>query len=133
MTPTATALLGFAAWSILLVFGIATYRMFIAMTRHKALNSFAAAGTDVPPFGQRLTRAHANTYEFLPVAGVVMLYAIATGQTGVTDPLAPLFLIARLAQSVVHMASTSVPAVLVRFVFFAAQVLIVCAWIIQLL
>jgi len=133
MISTATALLGFAAWSLLLLFGIAFYRSWIGLTKNKALNWFSAAGTDLPPFGLRLTRTHANTYEFLPVAGAVMLYAIASGQTVITDPLAPAFLIARFAQSVVHLVSTSVPAVLLRFLFFVAQVLIVAFWIFQLI
>ncbi|HBS36295.1 MAG TPA: MAPEG family protein, partial [Parvularcula sp.] len=62
---------------------------------------------DVEGFGRRLTRAHANCYENLPLAGAVLLYAIATNQTAVTDPLAMIFLGARLAQSLTHLASTS--------------------------
>jgi len=133
MTATATALLGFAGWSLLLVFSIALYRSRIGLSQKKALNSFSATGDDLPPFGMRLTRVHANTYEFLPVAGVVMLYAIATDNTSITDPLAHVFLVARLAQSVIHLSSTSVPAVLLRFVSFAAQVLIVASWIFQMI
>lgn len=129
MTPTASALLGFAAWSLLLVFGIALYRSFINMSSGKALNSFSAAGGDLPPFGQRLTRAHANTCEFLPAAGAVMLYAIATDQTSLTDGLAMTFLGARFAQSGIHLASTSTVAVLLRFLAFGTQVLIVGYWI----
>ena len=132
MTPTATALLGFAAWSLLLVLGIALYRTFVAATTGKALNSFAATGADLPGFGQRLTRAHANTCEFLPVAGVVMLYAITSGQSTLTDGLALPFLAARLAQSAVHLASTATVAVLVRFLCFAAQVVIAGYWIVML-
>lgn len=129
MTLTGIALLGFAAWSLVLVFGIAFYRTFIAMSQGKALNSFSATGGDIPPFGQRLTRAHANTYEFLPVAGAVMLYAIATGQTQVTDGLALTLIGARLTQSAIHVASTSTIAVLLRFLAFAVQVLITGYWI----
>ncbi len=130
---TATALLLFAAWSLLLLAGIALYRSWIWMTAGKALNSFLAAGTDLPGFGLRLTRAHANTYEFLPIAGVVMLYAIATGQTRLTDDLATVLIGARLAQSIVHLVSTSTMAVLVRFTFFFVQVCVVGYWIVLLL
>lgn len=130
---TGTALLLFASWSIVLLVGIALYRSWLSMTEGKALNSFSAAGTDLPAFGQRLTRAHANTYEFLPIAGAVMLYAIATDQTRITDDLATLLLGARLAQSIVHLASTSTIAVLVRFTFFLVQVSVVAYWIAQLL
>lgn len=126
---TGTALLLFVSWSMLLLVGIALYRSWISMTAGKALNSFAPAGTDLPGFGQRLTRAHANTYEFLPIAGAVMLFAIATDQTAITDDLATTLIGARLAQSIVHLASTSTIAVLLRFTFFLVQVCIVGYWI----
>ncbi len=126
---TGTALLLFASWSIVLLVGIALYRTWVSMTAGKALNSFSAAGTELPAFGQRLTRAHANTYEFLPIAGAVMLYAIATDQTAITDGLATVLIGARLAQSLVHLVSTSMIAVLVRFVFFFVQVCVVGYWI----
>lgn len=130
---TGTALLLFASWSIVLLVSIAMYRTWVSMTAGKALNSFSAAGTDLPGFGQRLTRAHANTYEFLPIAGAVMLFAIATDQTAVTDELTTVLIGARLAQSIVHLASTSTIAVLIRFVFFFVQVCVVGYWIAQLL
>lgn len=130
---TGTALLLFASWSMVLLVSIALYRTWVSMTAGKALNSFSAAGTDLPGFGQRLTRAHANTYEFLPIAGAVMLYAIATDQTAITDDLASVLLGARLAQSTVHLVSTSTIAVLVRFIFFFVQVCVVAYWIVQLL
>ncbi|MBM4202856.1 MAG: MAPEG family protein, partial [Gammaproteobacteria bacterium] len=49
MTATATALLGFAGWSLLLVFSIALYRSRIGLSQKKALNSFSATGDDLPP------------------------------------------------------------------------------------
>ena len=130
---TGTALLLFASWSMVLLVGIALYRSWISMTAGKALNSFTAAGTDLPGFGQRLTRAHANTYEFLPIAGAVMLFAIATDQSTITDDLAGVLIGARLAQSIVHLVSTSTIAVLLRFTFFLVQVCVVGYWITLLL
>ena len=130
---TGTALLLFASWSMVLLVGIALYRSWVSMTAGKALNSFTAAGTDLPGFGQRLTRAHANTYEFLPIAGAVMLFAIATDQSTITDDLAGVLIGARLAQSIVHLVSTSTIAVLLRFTFFLVQVCVVGYWITLLL
>ena len=130
---TGTALLLFASWSMVLLVGIALYRSWVSMTAGKALNSFTAAGTDLPGFGQRLTRAHANTYEFLPIAGAVMLFAISSDQTAITDDHASLLIGARLAQSIVHLVSTSTIAVLLRFTFFLVQVCVVGYWIAQLL
>jgi hypothetical protein len=133
MSPTVVALLGFVAWSIFLVLCLGGYRIVRVSAENRPPNSFSASGEDLPRFGRRLTRAHANTYEFLPVAGAVMLCALATNQTAITDGLAYVFLGARLAQSVTHLVSTSNAAVLTRFLFFAAQVMIVIWWIVGLL
>lgn len=49
-----------------------------------------------------------------------------------TDPLAMPLLYARVAQSTVHLISTSVPAVLLRATLFAVQLAIAAAWIVRL-
>jgi hypothetical protein len=61
------------------------------------------------------------------------LAAVVAGQTAVTDPLAIPLLGLRIAQSVVHLASTSVPFVMIRATLFTGQVLIVLWWSYQLL
>lgn len=132
MTPTAGALLGFASWTIFLVLMIVAYRSGIAMMAKRAANSFKPEGSDLPPFGQRLTRAHANCVENLPAAGAILLYAIATGQTGLTDGLAPAFLGARLLQSLVHLLSTSNAAVTARFALYLIQTGILGVWLVRL-
>lgn len=129
MTHTAIALLGFAAWSIVLLVLLALVRTSLVFAGKKAANAFNPSGEDLEGFGRRLTRAHANCYENLPAAGAVMLYAIATGATAVTDPLAYAFLGARVLQSLAHLASTSRPFVLIRFTFFIVQVAILATWI----
>lgn len=132
MTLTAHALLGFSAWTIVTLFILAGYRTALVFTGKRAANSFAASGDDVDGFGKRATRVHANCYENLPVAAAIMLYAIATNQTAITDPLATAFLLARIGQSVVHLISTSRPAVLLRFGLFLAQIGILVWWLIGL-
>lgn len=132
MSATATALLAYIAWTLLLVGMIGIYRSGLVMTTGRAANSFSPSGDDVDGFGKRVTRAHANCYENLPVAGGLMLYAIATEQTAITDPLASALIGARLAQSGVHLISTSRPAVLVRFVFFLVQIAVLVWWLISL-
>lgn len=133
MSPTACALLGLASWQIAVLLALAGFRLYTAATQQKPANSFAADGLDLAPLGQRLTRVHANCYENIPLYAAVLLYAIATSQTAITDPSAHWLLYARIGQSVVHAASTSVPAVLVRFALFVAQVLIVICWLWQFL
>ncbi len=132
MTPTAVALLGFVAWTILLVLMLAVVRTGLVFAGKKKSNEFKPSGEDLAGFGARLTRAHSNCYENLPIAGAVLLYAIATSQTAITDQLAMAFLGARVLQSLTHLASTSRPAVLVRFAFFVVQVLILFFWLLKL-
>ena len=132
MTPSAVALLGFAFWTILLVILLAVYRVSMVAAGKKSSSSFSPIGDDVEGFGRRLTRAHANCYENLPLAGAVLLYAIATEQTAVTDGLAMAFLGTRLLQSLTHLASTSRFGVSVRFSFYVVQILILAFWILKL-
>lgn len=132
MTPTAIALLGFAAWTLLLLMTLGTVRTAAVVSRKKAPNAFSPSGEDMDPFGKRLTRAHANCYENLPIAGVVLLYAIATNQTALTDGLAYVFLAARIAQSVAHLISTSNMFVRIRFFFFLVQLVILIVWLLRL-
>ncbi len=127
MSPSLLALCGFAAWTLLLVFALANYRVLLSFQSGKAINTFAADGSDVPDLGQRLTRAHLNCLEFLPIFGALVLAAAAAGKGSVTDPLALWVLAARVGQSLVHLASTAVPAVLTRASLFVVQ-LAICAW-----
>lgn len=132
MTSTGIALLGFVAWQLLLLFSLGFFRTSLVLAGKRASNSFAPSGDDMNGFGKRLTRAHANCYENIGAVGVVMLYAIATGQTGVTDGLAYALLGARIAQSLAHLISTGRLFVLVRFVFFVAQAAILVYWLLLL-
>jgi uncharacterized MAPEG superfamily protein len=129
MTPTAAALLGFVAWTLLLLVLLAVVRTSAVMSGKRRANSFNPSGEDVEGFARRLTRAHANCYENLPAAAALLLYAIATAQTGLTDGLAYIFLGARILQSLTHLASTSNPAVTVRFAFFLVQLIIQIYWL----
>lgn len=133
MTPSLTALCGFALWTMLLVFSLANIRVLTSQRTGKALNSFLPDGTDMEGFGARLTRAHLNCLEFLPVFGTVILVAAVAGKSGVTDGLAMIALYARLGQSIVHIASTSVPAVMVRATLFVVQLFITAWWAFRLI
>ena len=133
MTTTLTALLGFAAWFVLLSIVIGLYRSGLILGGQKAANTFKVDGSDLPGLGQRLTRARDNCYETLPVFAAIALVAHLSGRSGVTDPLAMWVLYARIGQSITHIASTSVPAVMVRATFFFAQMLIYAWWCIALL
>lgn len=132
MSPTEIALLGFVAWTVFLLICLGVYRTTQVMTKGRTANSFTPSGDDVGPCGKRLTRAHANCYENLPIVGSVLLYAIATDQTALTDGLAYAFLIFRIAQSSVHLISTENFFVRIRFFFFLPQIGIVIFWLLKL-
>ncbi|MDC8759805.1 MAPEG family protein [Janthinobacterium fluminis] len=129
MSLTALALLGYITWTILLLLAIAALRLALVLGGRRGANSFAADGADVSPFAQRLARAHANCYESFPILGGLLLVALATWQTRLTDPLALMMLAARVAQSFTHLLSGGVLASLIRFFFFAIQLGIALRWL----
>lgn len=133
MGTTVTALLGFAAWFVLLSIILGLYRVGLVVAGRKAANAFVPDGSDVPGLGHRLTRARDNCFETLPAFAAIAFVASAAGRLDVTDPAALWVLYARIAQSVTHIASTSVPAVLLRANLFFVQILIYGWWSIQLL
>lgn len=133
MSPSAVALVGFAAWTLFLVLLIGLYRGSLVIAGKRAPNQFDPGGADVGEFSRRVCRAHANCYENLPVFGALVAVALVTGQTAATDGLALWVLGARIAQSIVHLASTSNMAVNVRFVLYLAQWFMMAAMAFRLL
>ncbi len=132
MSPSALALIGYAAWTLLLLVAIVLLRTVLVLKKERAANSFAPWGEDVSLFAARLCRAHANCYENLPIFAALTLLAMVTGHGEITDSLARWVLVARVAQSVVHLISTSEMAVTLRVTFLLAQVGIEAYWIVQL-
>jgi uncharacterized MAPEG superfamily protein len=121
MTPI-HALLGFTAWTLLLVFLVFVYRSFRFLTG-TPVNSWprGARAAHDPAWVQRAADAHANGLENLPIFAVIVLAAAALDKTALVAPLAPWVLYARVGQSVAHLLGTSQPLVLVRATFWAAQ------------
>jgi len=131
MSPSIVAFLGYIVWMLALLALLASVRVLYTVTGKKAPNSFDPGGADVSPFSNRLCRAHANCYESFPIYGGLLLLAIATDTTAITDGLAYFLIGARVLQSVTHLASTSNFAVQVRFAFFIAQFMIGVYWVLQ--
>ena len=132
MNNSALALLLYAAWTLLLLGGIAVLRGGLTVSGKRTANSFSVSGDDVSPFSARLCRAHANCYENLPVFGSIVLVAILTGNTHITEQLALWATAARICQSTVHLISTGNLAVQIRFAFLFSQVLIQAWWLVRL-
>lgn len=127
MSATGCALLGFVVWTVLLTFVLVGVRVGAAQKGH-ALNTFSPDGKDLPDFGRRVTRAHANSLENLAIMASLLLYALATDQEAVTNGLASIAFGARVVQTVAHVASGNVPAVLVRANAFGVQMIIALVW-----
>lgn len=130
---SAIAFIGFIAWTLLLLVLMVSLRAGLVLSGKMKSNGFQADNANLSPFMQRLARAHANCIENLPLFGGLLLLAIVSGHSALTDPLALALLAARVAQSSVHLVSTSVMAVNVRFTAYVVQVAIALYWACQLL
>lgn len=133
MSNSLLVVLGFIAWTLLLLVLMEAIRSKLVLTGAVPANGFNPENSNLSPFMQRLARAHANCLEGLPIFGGLLIVAAVAGKTPITDPLAPLLLGARLVQSVIHLASTSPMAVTARFTAFAVQMGIAIYWAVKLL
>lgn len=123
------ALYGFCVVYLCLVIVIVGQRAALTVAGKRKANGFAPTGEGGSAFTGRIVRAHANMYEAFPLWGLLLL-AIATNQTSVTDGLALYCLGARIAQVITHLISTSELAVKVRFAFFLTQLGIFAYWLV---
>jgi len=119
-----TALIGFTAWTLLLVFLIVNWRG-IEVLRGVPANSWGRGNErDAPGLVKRMQHAHLNCLENLPVFAAIVLAGYAMGKASVVDALAMYVLYARLGQSIVHLIGTSHWLVMVRVTFFVIQLLL---------
>jgi uncharacterized MAPEG superfamily protein len=128
MTHSALGLALFIAWTLALLVLMEVLRSRLVLLGRVPSNGFTPDNANLSPFMQRLARAHANCLENLPVFGGLLLLALATGRSGVTDPLALWLVGARVVQSCIHLASLSVWAVNLRFTAFLVQTVIGVYW-----
>ena len=126
--PSTLALTGFCIVYLCLTVAIVGQRTVLTLTKKRRANDFSPTGEGSSAFTRRLLRAHANMGEAFPLWGL-LLVAISTGQTAVTDPLALVCLGARMAQVITHLVSTSERAVMLRFTFFVAQLGVFATWL----
>ncbi|OGO78185.1 MAG: MAPEG family protein [Chromatiales bacterium RIFOXYA1_FULL_46_5] len=112
---------------------IEVMRVWLVVAKKFPATEFRADNANLSPFLQRLTRAHANCVEGFPIFGGLLIIALITDQTWITDPLSSLFLAARIGQSLAHLISLSIVAVNFRFMFFTVQLAIGLYWAAKLL
>jgi uncharacterized MAPEG superfamily protein len=117
------SLLGFVLWTItVLVIGIGTPRVHAILTRRAAPKSFLADAPHGSDRYRRTMRAHMNCVENLPLyASLVLMARLIELQSQPFQLLAAAVLPARIAQSVIHIASGTNRAVVARFCFFCVQ------------
>ena len=115
-------LLGFAAWTLLLIAGVFLYPGMRFLTG-TPINHWPRGNkpADDAPFVKRLEDAHANCLENLPVFAVIVLVAAALGRLADIQALAPWVLYARIGQSLAHLSGTGPVNVFVRASFWSAQ------------
>jgi uncharacterized MAPEG superfamily protein len=124
------ALLGFAVWTLLVLFGtVGVYRWSRILTGRVRISEWQADQPQGSEWYQRAMRAHMNCVENLPVFAAVVLCATVTGaDSRLLDLLAGAILVARIFQTTVHLAFTpSDAAASVRFAFFFVQALCMLA------
>ncbi len=117
-----TAVLGFALWTLLLVFISVNWRV-LEVLRGKGINSWGRNDSiPVPGIVMRMQHAHLNCLENLPIFAILVFAAAFMGKSAVVDSLACYVLAARIAQSSVHLLGTSQALVFIRATFYVLQV-----------
>ena len=126
---SAFVLTALIAWTLFLLVLMEGMRVRYLAAKVIAANEFKPDNSNLPPFMQRLSRAHANCIESFPIIGGVLIVALLTDRAGITDPLALWLLVARLVQSSIHLISTGILAANLRFLAFAVQMAIAVYWL----
>jgi uncharacterized MAPEG superfamily protein len=117
-------LLGFAAWTLLLLLAtVGTYRFSRIFSGQAGMASFPADRIEGQGWYVRATRAHANCIENLPVFAVLVYALRACGvEHPAVESLCVAVLAARISQSLVHVGFVQTDRVVsVRFAFYFVQ------------
>lgn len=119
-------LLGFAAWTLLLLLTtVGAYRLSRVFRGRAGMSEFPADPVEGQDWYLRSMRAHANCVENLPVFAVLVFALRVFGiADAAVDLLCVAVLAARIPQSLVHVCFTQTDRVVsVRFAFFFVQFL----------
>jgi len=130
---SAFVLTALIAWTLFLVILMEVLRTRFLITKTVAANEFRSDNSNLPPYMQRLARAHANCIESFPIVGGLLVVALLTNRADVTNALAPWLLLARLLQSSIHAVSANLLATWLRFIAFGIQMAIAVYWVCGLL
>lgn len=117
-------LLGFAAWTILLMSAtVGVYRWTRILSGRATVSGFPGDKVEGEDWYRRSMRAHANCVENLPVFGAIVLALYVAGVRGhIIDLLSVLVLASRVLQSLVHVSHVQTDGyVAVRFSLLCVQ------------
>jgi uncharacterized MAPEG superfamily protein len=124
MTVPVWMLLGFAAWTVILLLAtVGVYRWSRILTGRVPIRDFRADQVEGEDWYRRAMRAHANCIENLPVFGAIVFALYVGGVRGTAaNYLSMSVLVARVAQSLIHVSLVQTNAVVsLRFAFFFVQ------------
>jgi uncharacterized MAPEG superfamily protein len=130
MTVPLWVLLGFAAWTLLTLFAtVGVYRWSRILTGRTGIAEWRADEPQGNEWYRRAQRAHMNCLENLPVyTALVIVLLVKHIDTPTLDALAIIFLVARIFQTLIHLALEQTNTVAVwRFAFFFIQALCMVA------
>jgi uncharacterized MAPEG superfamily protein len=123
-------LLGFAAWTLLLLFTtVGVYRWSRILTGRAAISAWRPDEQQGDAWYRRAIRAHLNCLETLPVyTAIVVALLTAHLSSAILDGLAITILVARICQSLIHvlLEQTNLVAA-VRFALFFVQAVSIIA------
>src|SRR5512139_4065084 len=125
MSVPVLMLLGFAAWTVLLLLGtVGIYRWSRILTGRVAMRDFRADQVEGEDWYKRAMRAHANCVENLPLFGAIVFALHVAGiQSPTVNYLCIAVLVARVVQSLIHVCFKQTnTAVSLRFTFFFIQI-----------
>ena len=135
MTVPVWMLVGFAAWTVLLLLAtVGVYRWSRILTGRVAIRNFRADRIEGADWYKRAMRAHANCVENLPVfAAIVFGLHVGNVAGALVNKLAVAVLVGRILQSLVHVCFVQTnTATSVRFGFFFVQI-VSFLWLIGML
>ena len=122
--PPVAALVLFAVWAMLLVVSIGVWRSALVFTGQAQANSFPSGTQHGGDLYWRLNRAHMNAIENLPIFAALVLSGVYLQVQSTSFQILPsLIIYARVAQSLIHIASGSTIAVTLRFLAYGVQLI----------
>lgn len=130
MTDPIVPLLAFCLWTLALAGVMALGRTALVLTGRARADDFLAYRYNPDQFLDRAARAYLNALETLPIFAALILAAWYTDQMDLAVSPALWILLARIAQSTVHLIGVNHWLVLVRFSFFLIQLVLMAflAW-----